>query len=252
MARRPRLEFEGAFYHVLTRGNQKQEIFRDKQDFWKYLDILGDYKSRYPYLLFGYVLMPNHVHLLIETGKTPLSKILQGINLRYTMHFNWKHKTVGHLFQGRYKAVLCDREEYLLNLIKYVHNNPVRARLAKDADGYPWSSHRLFLKPRTKGIVDTIPALRHFSEDWEQAVRIYRKFMGEEGLSKRELERTFDQRILGDDEFVGRILDNEQGMILPAKRQHEFGLAEMVVLLGLFWTAKPSKTTPKALFPNLR
>jgi len=147
MARRPRLEFEGAFYHVLTRGNQKRETFRDKTDYRKFLRILGDYKNRYPFSLYGYVLMPNHVHLLVETGKTPLSKILQGINQRYTMYFNWKYETVGHLFQGRYKAILCNKEEYLLNLIKYVHNNPVRSKLVKDADEYPWSSHRLFLKP---------------------------------------------------------------------------------------------------------
>jgi putative transposase len=227
MARKPRIEFDGAFYHVLVRGNQKQKIFLEKQDFRKYLQIVGDYKSRYPFVLYGYVLMPNHVHLLIETGKTPLSKILQGINQRYTMYFNWKYETVGHLFQGRYKAILCHKEEYLLNLIKYIHNNPVRARLAADADGYPWSSHRLFLKPTTKGIVDTPIALGHFSEDVSQGAKLYRRFMGEEGISKGELEKTVDQRILGNDKFVGEILDKAQEGILPGKRQFEFGLEEI-------------------------
>jgi putative transposase len=227
MARKPRIEFDGAFYHVLVRGNQKQKIFLDKQDFRKYLQILGDYKSRYPLNLYGYVLMSNHVHLLIETGKTPLSKILQGINQRYTMYFNWKYETVGHLFQGRYKAILCDKEEYLLNLIKYIHHNPVRARLTEDADGYPWSSHRLFLKPKIKGIVDTHIALRLFSEDLGQAVRIYRGFMGGEGISRKELEKTVDQRILGNDKFVGKILDKAREGILPRKRQYEFGLEEL-------------------------
>ena len=118
----------------------------------------------------------------------------------------------------------CDEEEYLLNLIKYIHNNPVRAKLTEDADGYPWSSHRLFLKPKTKGIVETHIALGHFSEDIGQGMRLYRRFMGEEGISKRELEKTFDQRILGDDEFVARILDKEQEKVLPRKRKHEFGL----------------------------
>ena len=227
MARKPRIEFAGAFYHVLTRGNQKQEIFRDKQDFRKYLQILGDYKSRYPFLLYGYVLMPNHVHLLIETGRTPLSKILQGINQRYTMFFNWKYETVGHLFQGRYKAILCNKEEYLLNLIKYVHTNPVRAGLVEQADEYPWSSHRFFLKPQTKEVVDTNAALRLFSEDLRQGERVYREFMAEEGISKKELEKTVDQRILGNDKFVEKILDKGPEGILPRKRQHEFSLEEI-------------------------
>ncbi len=221
------MEFEGAFYHVLTRGNQRQEIFRDKLDFKRYLQILGNYKSRYPFLLYGYVLMPNHVHLLIETGKTPLSKILQGINQRYTMYFNWKYETVGHLFQGRYKAILCDREEYLLNLIKYVHNNPVRSNLVEDADEYPWSSHRFFIKPRTTGIADVQIALRLFGEDLGRAEKAYREFMGQEGISKKELEKTVDQRILGDEEFAGRVLESEQEKVFPRKRKHAFSLEEI-------------------------
>ena len=113
MARKPRIEFEGGFYHVITRGNQKQKIFRDEQDFLKYLKFLSDYKERYGFSLYAYVLMQNHVHLLMQMGEIPLSKILQGINQRYTMHFNRRDRTVGHLFQGRYKSILCDKDEYL-------------------------------------------------------------------------------------------------------------------------------------------
>ncbi len=135
MARKPRIEFHGAFYHVITRGNQRQKIFKDKQDYIRYLAILSDYKERYKYFLYAYVLMNNHVHLLIQTQETPLSKILQGINQRYTIYFNRKYKTIGHLFQGRYKAILCDKDEYLLTLVKYIHNNPVRAGITKESDG---------------------------------------------------------------------------------------------------------------------
>ena len=106
MARKPRIEFEGAFYHVITRGNQKQRIFRDDGDYEQYLNIITDYKSRYNFLLYAYVLMRNHVHLLIETRQTGLSKILQGVNQRYTQYFNRKYNKVGHLFQGRYKSIL--------------------------------------------------------------------------------------------------------------------------------------------------
>jgi len=154
MARKPRIQFEGAFYHVITRGNQRQKIFKDEEDNRQYLETLAKYKDLYKYHLYAYVLMHNHVHLLIETGETPLSRILQGINQSYTAWFNKRYKTVGHLFQGRYKAILCDRDSYLLSLVKYIHLNPVRARLIKTPEEYPWSSHRVYIKPARKSIVD--------------------------------------------------------------------------------------------------
>src|SRR4030042_2472899 len=141
MARKPRIEFEGSLYHVITRGNQRQQIFKATEDYERYLKILGDYKARYDFLLYAYVLMGNHVHLLMETKEVPLSKILQGINQSFTMYFNRRYATVGHLFQGRYKAMLCDKEYYFLSLIKYIHMNPVRAARAKSPGEYPWSSH---------------------------------------------------------------------------------------------------------------
>jgi REP element-mobilizing transposase RayT len=100
MARKPRIELEGALYHVITRGNQKQRIFKAIGDYTKYLEILADYKDRYRYFLYAYALMNNHVHLLIETQEVPLSKLLQGIDQRYTMYFNWK-----------YRRVICFKED---------------------------------------------------------------------------------------------------------------------------------------------
>ncbi len=111
MERKPRIEFEGAFYHVIARGNQRQQIFKDKEDYGRYLRILADYKVKYDYSLYAYVLMNNH--LLIETKQIPLSRILQGVNQSYTMYFNRKYETIGHLFQGRYKAILCEKDAYI-------------------------------------------------------------------------------------------------------------------------------------------
>src|SRR4030042_3150799 len=142
MARKARIEYEGAFYHVIARGNQRQRVFKDENDFQKYLELLVYYKERHKYSLYAYVLMNNHVHLLIETFKIPLSKIIQGINQSYTMYFNKKYRTVGHLFQGRYKAILCDKDAYLLSLIKYIHLNPARAKKAKAAGEYGRRTHR--------------------------------------------------------------------------------------------------------------
>jgi putative transposase len=145
MARKPRVEYAGAFYHVICRGNQRQVIFRGDADRKYYLELLEQYRERYRFKVYAYVLMSNHVHLLIETGRVALSKIMQGLQLKYTGYFNRKYKKVGHLFQGRYKAILCDRDAYLLELVRYLHLNPERMRATMDAGNYRWSSHRAYL-----------------------------------------------------------------------------------------------------------
>jgi REP element-mobilizing transposase RayT len=228
MARRPRIEFEGGFYHVITRGNQRQKVFLEEKDFLKYLEFLNDYKDRYGFWLYAYVLMSNHVHLLIETGQVPLSKVLQGINQRFTMYFNWKYATVGHLFQGRYKAILCDREAYLLSLVKYLHGNPVRARIVKQPEEYRWSSHRAYLGLDRDGIVDTGLVLGMFSKDLKRGRRLYREYMREEErISKEEFYRTVDQRILGDEGFVKKVRERVKSGIATGKRRHGVNLGEI-------------------------
>ncbi|MDZ4343764.1 MAG: transposase [Candidatus Binatia bacterium] len=114
MARKPRVHFTGALYHVMCRGNQGQSIFTDDQDRRRYWDLLRESQERYSYRLFAYVLMDNHVHHLIQIERTPLSKVMQNLLFRYTRYWNGRYKKTGHLFQGRYKAILCDKESYLL------------------------------------------------------------------------------------------------------------------------------------------
>jgi REP element-mobilizing transposase RayT len=154
MARKPRVEFEGAFYHVIVRGNQRRQIFRDDEDRRAYLERLEHYRQRTDFTVYAYVLMSNHVHLLLETKKVPLSRIMQGIQFTYTQRYNRRHRTVGHLFQGRYKAILCDRDAYLVELVRYIHFNPVRPRDRRKAipserrgelERYRWSSHRAYV-----------------------------------------------------------------------------------------------------------
>ena len=141
MARKPRVAFEGALYHVIVRGNQRQRTFRDDRDRLRYLERIEHYRQRYRFQIYAYVLMSNHVHLLLETGTTPLSKILHGIQFTYTQYYNRRYRTIGHLFQGRYKAILCDRDAYLLELIRYIHLNPARLKKPEDLANYRWSSH---------------------------------------------------------------------------------------------------------------
>jgi len=233
MARRPRIEFEGGFYHVITRGNQRQKIFHEEKDFLKYLEFLADYKDRYGFWIYAYVLMGNHVHLLIETGQVPLSKILQGINQRFTMYFNRRYGTVGHLFQGRYKAILCDRDAYLLSLVKYLHYNPLRAGLVRDPEEYRWSSHQEYIRLNKNGLVDTGLVLGMFSKDSKRGCRLYREYMREEDkTSKEEFYRTVDQRVLGDEEFVERVRGRVKSGIFAKRRRHGISLREIARGVG--------------------
>lgn len=231
MARKPRIEFEGAFYHIITRGNQRQKIFKDNEDFLQYLDMLSRYKTQYKYYLHAYVLMNNHVHLLIEIRKIPLSKILQGINQSYTIYFNRKYNTSGHLFQGRYKAILCDKDKYLLALVKYIHLNPVRARIAKNSDEYRWSSHNSYARnPGKKDIIDEDQVLRMFSEDKSKARRLYTAFISE-GISvkKEDVYLTIDQRILGDENFADKVMGKCDADIEPKRKEKEYALSQIAM-----------------------
>jgi len=228
MARKPRIEFEGGFYHVIIRGNQRQKVFLEEKDFLKYLEFLSDYKDRYGFWIYAYVLMSTHVHLLIETGQVPLSKILQGINQRFTMYFNWRYGTVGHLFQGRYKAILCDRDAYLLSLVKYLHRNPVRAGMVTRPEEYRWSSHREYLGKNKNVLADTGLLLRMFSEDLKRGCTLYREYMRkEEKISKDDFYRTVDQRVLGDEAFVEQVRERVENRPLTGRRRHGVTLGQI-------------------------
>ncbi len=229
MPRKPRIEFEGAFYHVIARGNQRQKIFNDESDCRKYLQLLTIYKNRYNYRLYAYVLMSNHVHLLIETGEVSLSKILQGIHQSYTMYFNRKNQTVGHLFQGRYKGILCDRDAYLLMLLKYIHYNPVRAGIAATADKYLWSSHYAYSgKTKPNSLVDTGQVLSMFSENKPLGRKLYHDFMNDdETVKKQEVYATIDQRLQGDEAFVERVQQKYAGEVRKELKKKEYSLPKI-------------------------
>ncbi len=141
MPRIARLTLDNAYYHIMTRGNQKQKTFIEEVDFMKYLDLLKHYKKKYRFNVYGYCLMPNHVHLLVGLEESAfLGKFMQGLNQAYTIWFNKKYKKVGHLWQGRYKSMVIQKDRYLLDCIEYIELNPVRASIVKSPSDYPWSS----------------------------------------------------------------------------------------------------------------
>lgn len=204
MSRKPRIEFTGAFYHVLARGNNKQDIFRNKQDYRVYIDRLNKYHKRYKFILYAYVLMANHVHLLVETDMIPLSKIMQGIQQSYTAYFHKKYDYIGHVFQGRYKAILCQRDNYLLELVRYIHLNPVRAGLVDTPEDFSWSSHQVYIGRLHQPFVERDLILKMLSEDESSEEKAYWQFI-RDGIRK-EYQDPFDNLVdhlyLGDIEFV--------------------------------------------------
>jgi len=189
---------------VIARGNQGRTVFHEDRDFTLYRQLLAEYKVQFRFSVYAYALMPSHIHLLLETGQTSLSRIMHRLQFHYTLRANLKYKTHGHLFQGRYKAILCDKDTYLLELSAYIHLNPVRASLVKDPSHYPWSSYRTYLKPRSEDLVDTSYLLGQFSSNSEVARNRYRRFV-EDRLGQGHREDFYavkEQRLLGDESFI--------------------------------------------------
>ena len=145
MPRHPRVHAKGLLYHVIARGNNGQKIFLRETDYEAFLKALGVVRKRYPFYLYAYVLMSNHFDLLLEVQRFSTARILQSLLTGYVRRFNRIHRHKGHLFQGRYKAILCDRDSYLMELVRYIHLNPVRASLVKRPIEWRWSGHGEYL-----------------------------------------------------------------------------------------------------------
>ena len=155
MPRIKRVTLENGCYHIITRGNQKQSVFQATEDYQRYLYLLSKYKRKFGFKLYCFCLMPNHVHLLIQVSDpNVLNKIMRGLNLSYTLYFNFRYKKVGHLWQDRYKSRIIQQDAYLLECINYIEANPVRASLAGEIEEYPWSSQ--VLKNKKSKLVDNL------------------------------------------------------------------------------------------------
>lgn len=177
MARSLRVHYPGAVYHVTVRGNNREVIFPDDNDKQYYLNLMVKYKEKFCFLIYAYVFMNNHIHLLIEVRESSLSDIMKGLQQCFTQYINRKYKRVGHVFQQRYHAKLCTKDTYLLSIVKYIHNNPRKAGLVKDLN-YPWSSHKHYMA-RNSSLVNCEWILSFFSEKDEQVVHQYQAFMEE-------------------------------------------------------------------------
>ena len=208
MSRPLRIEYPGAFYHVTSRGNERKMVFQSTRDREKYLTYLESAHHRYGAIIHVYCLMGNHYHLLLETPRGNLSEILHHINGAYTTYFNVKRDRCGHLFQGRFKGILVEKDAYCKELSRYIHLNPVRAGLVKSPLEYPWSSYRYFIgKDKRPEWLTTELVLGDFGGEGRKGYRGYREYV-ERGETK-ELESPFKRVIastfLGSEEFINSI-----------------------------------------------
>ena len=202
MTRPLRLEFPGALYHVTSRGNRRNPIFRDDGDRRAWLEILGRVCERHHFVIHSFCQMTNHYHLLVETVEANLSQGMRQLNGVYTQHFNWRHSLVGHLFQGRYKAILVQKESYLLELSRYIVLNPLRAKLVSSLDDWRWSSHYFAGQEGPPSWLECDWLLSRFGNARSAAVSAYRAFVLA-GLGEvSPLAATRHQILLGDDAFV--------------------------------------------------
>ena len=208
MTRPLRIEYPGAVYHITSRGNEKKAVFKDDQDCKNFLDTLQHVNHRYHWFCHTYCLMGNHYHLLIETPDGNLSIGMRQLNGVYTQLFNKRHRRVGHLFQGRYKAILIQKENHLLEVCRYVVLNPVRAGVVERPEDWQWSSYRSTAgrgKPHPSLTTDWI--LGQLSGKKTRAEKAYRQFV-QGGMGKTSIwTEVKGQTILGDDEFVYSLMD---------------------------------------------
>ena len=202
--RKPRLEIQGGLYHIITRGNNRQLIFASDDDRRKFLLQLAHQKASLPFYLYAYCLMPNHIHLLIERQDDSISRIMQRLLTAYSQYHNRKHRKSGHLLQGRYKAILCQSQQYLAELVRYIHLNPVRAKMVRRPQDFPYSSHRAYLGLDEASLVDVEPVLRHFGANKKLARERFQLFVraGMKLGHREELYRADEGRILGSEEWV--------------------------------------------------
>jgi len=219
MSRPLRIEYPGAWYHVMNRGRRREDICQDEEDFRLFLDVLQDTGKMWNLKVSAYCLMTNHYHLLVQTPEGNLSRCMRHLNGVYTQRYNRRHGTDGQLFRGRYKAVLVEGDSHLLELLRYIHRNPVEAFLVSELDAYPWCSHRGYLADEKRWQwLHRDPLLKMFSSTRKTAFRDYLSFVAQQ--DSEEVQQFFSRKhlpsIFGSDGFIENIR-NRCGFLLKNK-----------------------------------
>ena len=252
MPRQARLDVAGALHHIMVRGINKTAIFEDDKDRIRFLERLGQTVIEGECTIYAWVLMSNHVHILFKSGKSGISDVMRKLLTWYALYFNRLHNRTGHLFENRYKSILCDEEKYLLALVRYIHLNPVRAgiiRTLEELDRYRWSGHRAIVGGVKHPWMDTGTILSRFGRTKKKAITEYRRFVQEDigkgrntvltggglirsqggwsnvlSMKRKGHKEEADERILGNGDFVQEILKEAEEKYLRQLKLRKSGL----------------------------
>lgn len=197
IARKKRIWYPGASYHIMGRGNRHMDIFAEEEDRQYFLVILENVMKKYPFSIHSYCLMTNHYHILLETKINEIWRIMQLVASNYAIYYNRKYQKDGHLFQGRYRSCIVESDEYFLQTSRYIHLNPVKAKMVGYPQDYKWSSYKTILGMEDQRIVEREKILSYFREQREQE---YQRFVEDTSINMREQELEI-QRSIGEDEL---------------------------------------------------
>ncbi|MDH3977684.1 MAG: transposase [Gammaproteobacteria bacterium] len=212
MGRKPRIHLSGGFYHVILRGNSRQNIFLEQADWDIWQSLVRRVFIEYEHRLHAFCWMTNHVHMAIQAGTDPLAKAMSFLSSQYARRFNLRHQRTGHLFERRYRAILVQEDEYLKELVRYIHLNPVRARMVEHACDYLWSSHPAYLSKQSYEWLTDEYVLSLFGQTRYQATRSYKAFMADVPADA-ELKKLRcggnDDRLLGEDTWLENVVEKD-------------------------------------------
>lgn len=240
MPRQARIDVPGQYYHVISRGIERREIFSGEEDYADFLGRAGDWLKKCESKCLAWCLMPNHFHFLIQRGARPLSELMHHVMTGYAVNYNLRRQRCGHLFQNRYKAIICEVDSYFQELAPYIHLNPLRAKFVKDLDdllNYRWCGHRALVSGVPDGVMDAQALLAHYGNSSSDPLTNYMHVLREKAEEAERLEAAGDARRarpdLEKEDFLGNILRKAEVLAVKPRRDRAELLAEAARLTGV-------------------